>query len=182
MTEVWLHSNRRVLLLALVPAAMLGLVAIAAMNLGLGPVVGTAAWILLAVSVLLGVGLILQVFRPRVAYSRGKVLFYLKSGDPIAVPCEVVEAFFLGQGPANLPVQVVEKAETVNLIARLSQRAPEWEQQDVKAALGAWCDGYVTIRGTWCEPLNGEVIRGLNRRLAEVCRESQSEAKEDPQE
>jgi hypothetical protein len=56
----------------------------------------------------------------------------------------------------------------VNLVARLSQKAPEWEKVDVKPAIGRWCEGYVTIRGMWCEPLNGEVVRRLNRRLREI--------------
>jgi hypothetical protein len=108
-----------------------------------------------------------QLRRPRVAFEDGAVLFYLRSGPPFAVPVEVVEAFFLGQGPAHLPA-VTKQPQTVNLVARLSQRRTEWARQDVKPALGNWCDGYVTIRGSWCEPLNGELIRKLNRRLKEV--------------
>ena len=63
---------------------------------------------------------------------------------------------------------VIAQPQTVNLVARLSQRHTEWAQQEVKPALGSWCDGYVTIRGAWCEPLNGELIRKLNRRLKEI--------------
>jgi hypothetical protein len=59
-------------------------------------------------------------------------------------------------------------AEAVNLVARLSQKAPEWMQAPVKQALGEWREGYVTIRGTWCEPLTIEVIRRLNARLREL--------------
>jgi hypothetical protein len=108
-----------------------------------------------------------QLFRPRIAFSNGDVLFYVRSGRPIGVPVNVVEAFFAGQGPAHLPA-VSKQPQTVNLIARLSQRATEWACQEVKPALGKWAEGYVTIRGTWCEPLNGDVIRKLNRRLKEV--------------
>ncbi len=168
MAEVWLHSNRRVLLLGLVPAGLFGVIAVAALRLDFGLLVKVPAWFVLAVSLLLIVGLLLQVFRPRVAYCDDHVLFHLRSGSPIAVPSEVVEAFFLGQGPANLPVHVTGHDETVNLVARLSQQAPEWKQQETKPALGRWCDSYVTIRGTWCEPLNGEVVRRLNSRLADV--------------
>jgi len=176
MAEVWLHSNRRVLLLALVPASLLGVVAAAALNLDFGLLVTILAWGALAVSLLLTVGLLFQVFLPRITYRQGHVLFHLKSGSPIAVPSDVVEAFFLGQGPANLPVHITGHGETVNLVARLSQQSPEWQQQDTKPALGRWCDGYVTIRGTWCEPLTGEALRRLNRRLAEV-REQALEAR-----
>jgi hypothetical protein len=38
----------------------------------------------------------------------------------------------------------------------------------VKPAFGNWSEGYVTVRGTWCEPLDSEVVRRLNRRLKEV--------------
>jgi hypothetical protein len=67
-----------------------------------------------------------------------------------------------------LPNIAGKPAETVNLVARISQKAPQWAKVDVKPALGNWCEGYVTIRGTWCEPLDGEVIRRLNRRLREI--------------
>jgi hypothetical protein len=95
------------------------------------------------------------------------VLFYLRSGQPLAVPVEIVEAFFVGQGPATLPGGLATQ-ETANLVARLAQRATEWAERDVKRALGRWCGGYVTIRGTWCEPLNTDLVRRINRRLAEV--------------
>ena len=31
--------------------------------------------------------------------------------------------------------------------------------------LGSWEHGYIVVRGTWCEPINREVIKGLNKRL-----------------
>jgi hypothetical protein len=120
----------------------------------------------------MGIGMIAmllrQLCRPRIAYHNGKVLFYLRSGAPIAVPVNIVEAFFLGQGPAIFTSEARSKHETVNLVARLSQRETEWARRDVKPALGNWCGGYVTIRGTWCEPLDGDIIRQLNRCLKEV--------------
>ena len=71
--------------------------------------------------------------------------------------------------PPHLPAGSGD-TETINLIARLSQRETDWAHRDVKRALGHWCDGYITIRGTWCEPLNSDVVRRLNRRLADVKR------------
>jgi hypothetical protein len=105
---------------------------------------------------------------PRIAYRPGEVLFYLKSRGSIAVPLDVVEAFFQGEGPAHLPGSPSPQTKTVNLVARLAQRETAWQSREVKAALGAWQEGYITIRGTWCEPITGEVIRRLNRRLREV--------------
>jgi hypothetical protein len=133
---------------------------------------------MLAAGLLLVIMLVKQLTRPRIAFRDGHVLFYLRGGAPIAVPVEIVEGFFLGQGPASLPGNIGSREETVNLIARLSQRHTEWARQEVKPALGGWCDGYVTIRGTWCERLDGELIRRLNRRLKEV--QSQSEKAKSP--
>ena len=171
MTEVLLRPNRRALWFAMLPAA-------AVAGFGLCLAIGRGAsggdlwrWIGVVMSVaslcILAM-LVWQLRRPRVALRDGNVLFYLRRGSPIAVPMGVVEAFFIGSGPATLPAGIQSQQSTVNLVARLSQRETQWAQQEVNAALGRWCEGYVTIRGTWCEPLNGEVIRRLNRRLKEV--------------
>jgi hypothetical protein len=175
MTEVWLHANRRVLLMALVPALALTLVGALLLGSAASGLVRGIAWALVALGIALTIGLSGQLRRPRIAFRNGEVLFNLRSGAPVAVPAELVEAFFLGQGPANLPNVDGKPAETVNLVARISQKAPEWAKVEVKPALGNWCEGYVTIRGTWCEPLDGEVIRRLNRRLREI-RESNSQS------
>jgi hypothetical protein len=109
-----------------------------------------------------------QLLRARIAYRDGQILFNLQAGPPIAVPPHVVEAFFLGQGPANLPGPVHKQPNTVNLVARLAQRETEWAHRPVKPAFGSWSDGYVTVRGTWCEPLGPDLVRRLNHRLKEI--------------
>jgi hypothetical protein len=124
--------------------------------------------VLIAVGAGTAAVLLRQLSRPRIAFEDGDVLFYLRAGQPIAVPVEFVEAFFVGQGPAGLPGGISPQRQTANLVARLAQRATDWAQRDVKPALGNWCGGYVTIRGTWCEPLDTELVRRLNRRLSEV--------------
>jgi len=163
----------------MVPVAALSLLGLAIsrtdglpMSQLLGVVCGVAAGALLA-------GLIHQLLHPRIAYRDGNVLFFIKAGGPLAVPVQVVEAFFLGQGPANLPVGTDKQTNTVNLIARLSQRDSQWQQRDVKRALGKWSEGYVTIRGIWCEPLTFETIRRLNHRLHEVSQEQKATSEED---
>jgi len=179
MFEVWLRSNRRVLLLALVPASLLlgaGVLMLVRLD---GLVVRSFGWALCAAGLVSMVGLLRQLRQPRVAYRTGEVLFYLRAGGPICVPLPVVEAFFLGQGSAHLSGVVQQATKTTNLVARLSQRAPQWAQVEVKEALGKWCESYVTMRGTWCEPLNGEVIRRINRRLAEVTREYNASLEKD---
>jgi hypothetical protein len=177
--EIWLRTNRRALWFGAVPPALFSL-------LGLFFLFGldsaTRAWWHWIGGVMVVIGLfnvaiiLLQLRQPRVAYRDGRVLFYLNSGPPIAVPVNVVEAFFLGQGPTMLPITEKRGDATVNLVARLSQRETDWAERNVKPALGRWAEGYVTIRGTWCEQLTGELIRTLNRRLREVTEEVNQQA------
>jgi hypothetical protein len=170
MTETWLHPNRRALLFGCIPALIFGG---AGVTLFIQQAHSGLPWRLVAaamivVAALAIVVLLLQIRSPRIAYRDGNVLFNLRSNTPIAVPVDVVEAFFVGQGPAHIPGDLGNKEKTMNLVARLSQRHQEWMRQEVKPALGNWCEGYVTIRGTWCEPLDQELVRRLNRRLKEV--------------
>jgi len=169
--ETWLKPNRRAILFgAIAPVAItvLGAWLFADSTATVGWTWRGVGLILMTVGLAVTVLMLRQLARPRVGYGNGFVKFYLRSGKPIDVPVEVIEAFFLGQGAAKLPGRIRSHDQSVNLVARLSQRHQEWERHEVKPALGNWCDGYVTIRGTWCEPLDGEVIRRLNRRLKEV--------------
>jgi hypothetical protein len=170
MREIWLQTNRRAILFACVPPLIVAIVGVWLALRANGPTERVWHWVGV-VALMTGVGvigiLLAQLRRPRIAFESGRVLFYMRSGPPIAVPAEIVEAFFAGQGPSHLP-GISQQPHTVNLVARLSQRHTEWAGQTVKRALGSWADGYVTIRGSWCEPLHGEIIRRLNRRLKEV--------------
>jgi len=170
MRETWLRPNRRAILFGCVPPLFLTAIG-AWLTFAVGESAGSFwRWlglVLLVASVVM-IGIILSQLRhPRIAFHDGMVLFYLRVGQPIAVPVGIVESFFFGQGPAHLPA-VSKQPQTVNLIARLSQRHTEWASQKVRPSLASWCDGYVSIRGTWCEPLNSELIRRINRRLKEV--------------
>jgi len=170
MRETWLKPNRRAILFGAVTPL---LIAAAGLWLALRKTDSDASgwhWsgvVLFLLGLACTCQLLLQIRRPRIAFENGMVLFYLRGGSPIGVPVDVVEAFFAGQGPAHLPV-LAKQPQTATLMARLSQRQTEWATQIVKPALGNWADGYVTIRGAWCEPLTGETIRKLNRRLKEV--------------
>jgi len=170
MREIWLRPNRRAILFGCMPPLILAAIG-AWLTLALGESAGNFwRWlglILLVASVVM-IGIMLSQLRhPRIAFHDGMVLFYLRVGQPIAVPVGIVESFFFGQGPAHLPA-VSKQPQTVNLVARLSQRHTEWAGEKVRNSLASWCDGYVAIRGTWCEPLNSELIRRINRRLKEV--------------
>jgi hypothetical protein len=178
MQEVWLKSNRRAILFGFIVPLLLfalgGWIFLHSMQYG------QLFWRLFGAFFAVGgagtgIALLTHWRRPRVAYNNGVVQFYLRSGPPIAVPVHIVEAFFAGQSDAHLP-GFTKQPQSANLIARLARRNTEWAEQPVKPALGKWSDSYVIIRGTWCEPLNADVIRRINRRLKEVKEESSAAA------
>jgi hypothetical protein len=180
MIDVWVKPNGRVLKRAMVlPATLLvaGLWLVGWTSEGhtgmVGAVLGGVAIVVGLVPLAL---LVVHLRRPRIGFREGQVLFYLRSGPPIATPLDVVEAFFLGQGPAMLPGAPPEEQETVNLIARIAERAESWQHVEVKRQLGHWCDGYAIVRGTWCEPLDEQFVRRLNHRLAQAKRDANGKA------
>jgi len=170
MQEVWLATNRRAIWLGCVPP--LGISALGAW-LAFGNWLVDSGWLRIIGIAILMFGLAMtflllrQARMPRIAYKDGEVIFFLSAKQPIRVPIQVVEAFFLGQGPVELP-GTIKTAQSVNLIARLAQRHADWTHREVKQALGSCRSGYVTIRGTWCEPLSAELVQRLNRRLHEL--------------
>ena len=169
MTEIWLRTNTRALIFGMVIPAMLlliGLIWVALAHRSGG--FAWPAWALSTISLTLLLLLAAQCRLPRLAYAEEHLLVYLRAGKPVRVPLDIVEAFFLGRGPSLLPPGPHRDTQTSNLIIRLADKAGDWRQVDVKPALGSWCDGYITIRGMWCEPLNVEVANRLNQRLAEV--------------
>jgi hypothetical protein len=180
MRETWLETNRRALWFGtLPPLAFIALGAWMTWNFTT-PGMFWLNWLGIAMIVVgscLTAAMLSHMRRPRISYEEGEVFFNLRIGSPIPVPVELEEAFFIGQGPlmiAGAPQHDV----SVNLVARISQRDPSYVRREVKPALGAWCDGYVTIRGTWCEPLTGEVVRRLNHRLREVSEERANSSKQ----
>jgi hypothetical protein len=174
MREIWLRPNRRAIWFGCVPPLVIGVMG-AWIMFGISAGASSALrWIgllLMAAGFAVVAALLQQLRRPRIAYQNDHVLFYLQAGQPFEVPVQIVEAFFIGQGPARLP-GVPSQPRAANLVVRLSQRAAEWADREVKPALGKWCGGYVTICGAWCEPLHDELLRRLNRRLHEVKSES----------
>jgi hypothetical protein len=170
--EIWLRTNVRAVLFGAILPLALGLIGLV-LCLGLPGRVPTSWMRGLGVGLIVVGGftialLLLQLRQPRLAYCDGRLLLWLRSGPPIRVPIGAVECFWLGHGASLLPGKRNERAETQTIVIRIADKAVEWRQQEVKPQLGAWCDGYITIRGTWCEPLNLEVVNRLNQRLAEV--------------
>jgi hypothetical protein len=170
--EIWLRTNVRAVLFGTLLPLVVGLAGLV-FSLGV-PGREPATWMralgigLIVVAGITIVLLLLQLRQPRLAYCDGRLLVWLRSGAPIRVPIGAVECFWLGHAASLLPGKRNERTETQTIVIRIADKAVEWRQQEVKPQLGAWCDGYITIRGTWCEPLNIDVVNRLNRRLAEV--------------
>lgn len=167
--ECWLRTNIRATSLGfLVPAllALLGLV----LMLALPGQSGFSLWqwlgaALLALAVVMAAAVAYLMRLPRLGYEGGRLLVYLKGMTPFRVPVDIVEVFFLGQTESMVPGRGGTSAKTTAVVVRLAEKAKEWHQRDVSPALGKWRDGYITIRGTWCEPISPEVLERLNHRL-----------------
>lgn len=107
----------------------------------------------------------------RLTLDKDSLLVYLRRGKPWRIPLDAVEVFFMGQAPSTMRDQNGREVETRNVVVRLAERATTWQQQPgVESTLGRWCDGYITVYGVWCEPLNREVIDKMNRQLSEAKR------------
>jgi hypothetical protein len=183
MSEVWLRTNRRALGLGIVFPALVCIVNWSAFGwcLGTGKHWALQLTLLTAGVValwMIGV-MVYAMTRPRVGYEAGDLLVFLEPTQATRIPIDIVEVFFLGQGPSELPRLKGREPETQNVIIRLAESAPEWKHRDVRPAIGHWCEGYITIRGSWCERITPEVMRGLNRRLSEVKREQAEQLKEE---
>lgn len=130
-----------------------------------------AGGILVLLGLFLACGLVGPWRKPRIGLQSGSLHFYLRPGEPIRVPIDVVEGFLMGQGPALLPGKQRRDDQTVTVVVRLAERASEWSHREVEPRLGAWCDSYVTIRGTWCEPIDEQLVGRLNKKLAAAKRD-----------
>ncbi len=170
MPDVWLHSNRRAIAFALafpVAGLVIGIL-ICVLSLSLAAWVGWLGLAIAVVSAFFAAALVAQLRQPRIASRGGEILFYLRSGPPFRVPLEYVEGFLMGQGASFLRPGEPGASQASTVVIRLADRATEFAQRDVKPALGSWCNHYVTIRGTWCEPLSLTLVNRLNARLAEA--------------
>jgi len=175
MRQCWLKNNKRAILFGLIPPTLFLLVGL--MSVIMMPASGTLfltlhwlGWGLTALSALVLVTLLMVMRLPRLAYQDGFLLVYLRNTEPIPVPIEVVECFFLGQAPRKAAARD-DQSETSTIVIRLAESAEEWKQRDVKTALGQWCDGYITIRGTWCEQINKDLLKRLNALLLDARRQ-----------
>lgn len=165
MREVWLRSNSTALRAALIPLALVA---------ALGAVIGflaDAVWLRAAGAGVAALALVAAVVwtwlmgRPRLSRDGDHLLVNLRPGRPIRLPLEVVECCFLGQRPAQITGAGYEGTKMAAVVLRLAESASEWSSVRVEPALGQWQDSYVTLYGTWCEPLNLDRVNQINDRL-----------------
>ena len=172
MPETWLRSNRRILAFAAIMPALTLVIGVALVAASRGN--AERGWMWMAGAVIAGVSLagllflLWQARQARLACDGRRLLVNLGTARPVPVPVEIVEGFLLGQGPSFLPTKRYQTAEVHNLVVRLAERAGEWERIEVNRQLGSWCGHYITIRGTWCEPLSVGLVNRLNARLSEM--------------
>lgn len=179
MAEVWLRSNRRALLLGMLLPALLLVASGWLLAVSLLAQMWLGWTIVAAIGLLVGTYVAIQLFYwmriPRLAYEADQLLVYLDSATPTRVPIEIVECFFLGQGSSELPKLEGKDPETANVIVRLAESAKEWRHRDVRPNLGHWCEGYITLSGAWCEPINEQQLKQLNQKLIAAHRRQKSQ-------
>jgi hypothetical protein len=175
MTQILLRGNRRFGMLCAV-AGMIGLL--------------LGSWLVLANQNFIpriagGLSLLISTptlwvcwqffFKPRMAMTNDELLVYIRSsGKPLRVPLDVGEVFFMGQGAVRgtEPGHPKKHEGTIaaNVIVRLAESATDWQRRDVQLLLGVWRDGYITIRGLWCEDIQQDLLKLMNRELLQAKR------------
>lgn len=178
--QCWLRTNRRALLLGMaLPLAMLLVAGTAlawSVSSGQHGLVQLVLLVLAAAPLWMIGELLYAITRPRIGYEAGELLVFLEPARATRVPIDIVEVFMLGQGPSELPKLHGREPETRNVIIRLAESAADWKHRDVRPALGHWCEGYITIRGSWCEPITPAVMQRLNQRLSEIHKQRKAAA------
>ena len=186
MRDVWLKPNQRALTASIVmPLAIIVVAALMLTN-----VLGDVHWViqgvtggLALVSVFAVVVLVKWFCHPRLAYEDGVLLVNLNAGPALKVPIDLVEVFFAGQSDSHMPKTVQQTnsvtPESRTIVVRLAERATQYHSRTVMPRLGSWEHGYIVVRGTWCEPINREVIKRLNKQLVAAHRVVRGELETD---
>lgn len=166
-TEIWLRGNQRLLGVGML-TAMLMLLVCGLMLYFFRDAIAVTIISICAAGVITMAALMFWVGRlPRIAYDSEtrEVLLYLPGPTPYRVPLDLVECFFLGSGITQMPGQPSRDVQTKNIVVRLAERAEDWHRRDLTLSIGKWCEGYITIRGLYCEPFDVETIKHLNTLL-----------------
>ncbi len=178
-SDIWLRGNKRYLTGSLIFPSLMLLWGAGLLFWAMFTEVGDwRTWLGLIVCVLgsLCTGVILRVgLLPRIAYDSDEraVVLYLPGPTAYRVPLDIVECFFLGSGITQIPGQPQRDVQTKNVVVRLAERATDWHRRDLTLSIGKWCEGYITIRGLYCEPLDIEVVKHLNTLLHQAQQSAQ---------
>lgn len=181
MPKVLLRSNRRFAALGL-GLALLGL--------------AIAIWIFFASSLTWsrGIGVLLGITfattalfawsfgrTPRLALTDDELLVFAKIWPsvfrvpPIRVPLDNVEVFFMGQGAVSGDEpghpREYQGAVAANVVVRLAEAQKSWHARDINQWLGVWAEGYITVRGLWCENIDQDLLKDMNHNLMTAKRE-----------
>ena len=167
MTETWLSPNRRILAVSLAGSLILAGVALWILSFA-DAIPRWSGALLLALAAISGLVAIVRLFRRRVARQDGNLLIDLGPRSPIPVPIEAVECFFLGSLPTKMSGKWGLQSRAVSIVIRLAERDVEYHNRTVSPRLGTWSDGYITIRGSWCEPISPALVNRLNKQLIEA--------------
>lgn len=169
---IWLRTNYRVYWASAVVAVLAVACCLSAAITAPSQPTMIASWVLVAVGVAAVVVTMRRARQSRLAYEPGFLIVSLGGRTTARIPIDVVECFFRGQGPSLLPVPSESlETESSTVIVRLAEAAKEWHHGEIPVSLGHWCEGYITIRGTWCEPITAELIGSLNRNLVQAHRD-----------
>ena len=117
---------------------------------------------------------------PRVELREGELWVRLHPVLRAQIPLEHVEAFLLNQGPAMPQEAVRDRALATNLVIRIAEKAEPWSQQRRATLLGIWCGPYITLRGTWLEPLSVQKINRLNELLYQAKQAAENDQADEP--
>src|SRR5690349_2728496 len=131
MHEIWLHTNRRLLLLGMIlPVALIviGLIVLATKPLDAAAGLQIVGWFLLGGGAFLFAIFAWQFRLPRLARTDGTLLVYMRMGPPFRLPVEIVECFFLGTGGAQLPGKGGDDVPIRNLVIRLAEKAVDYHE------------------------------------------------------
>jgi len=169
MMETWLRPNRRVLAVLLAGSLILTGIAVWLLRASTPLYFWYGAW-LFPLAVVLSLGTFFRMFRRRLAYRSGTLLIGLGPPASIPVPIDAVECFFLGSSQTRLSGRWGLQSRAVSIVVRLAERATEYHNRTVQPRLGTWSEGYITIRGSWCEPVSPALVAKLNQRLTEAQR------------
>ncbi len=107
---------------------------------------------------------------PAVVGRTGELWVRLAPAHSVRIPLEHVEAFLLQPGPA-LP-WLGDRVRAACLVVRLAEKAQPWSQQRRATWMAIWCGPYITLRGTWLEPLCVEKVHDWNAQLAQLQRQT----------